>query len=126
MDRSIVFLPAFDEASINSYFRGNRAVVSEIFKITQTSLQGDLEALRSAYDARDVYGVREATHKIKPVFNIIGLPAIGEQVYAYYKSILNASHFDNIKPGFEDLWMRLLDARGLVNEQARLLSESPN
>jgi hypothetical protein len=74
-----------------------------------------------AVEANDIHLLRQAIHKIKPVFNIIGLLTVAQEVGRFYDLCLKASSVEEITGDYTELWPKLINARSLVKRQTELL-----
>ena len=120
MNHVIKYLPGFDACHIESFFSNDSKVIEEIFLLTNCTIRDDVYAVQHSFEANDLYSVREAIHKIKPVFNIIGLLNLEQEVGKFYHLSLKAASVEDIRIEYAQLLPRLHDAWLLIAEQTKL------
>lgn len=121
MKQTTKYLPGFDAVHIENYFLNDQKVIEEIFLISNNTIREDVGDIQNAYKAGNLYLVQEAIHKIKPVFNIIGLLSLEQEVGRFYKLCLKATSLEELKYEYAGLLPKLINARFLIEEQAKLL-----
>lgn len=117
MDLSKDFLPIFDVPKIEKYFFNDYTSIVSFFQITSENLHTDLSHVASAYGKKDLSALKNAIHTIKPIFAIIGLPVIQEEVDKFYMHCNKCSTIRGLKKPYHQLWANLQLAKDVITAQ---------
>lgn len=71
-----IFDKRLDSKHLYSLYGNDYAWIQEIFRIAHENFSADLSAIREAWNAQDMDGLKRSVHKIKPTFGFIGLPGL--------------------------------------------------
>jgi hypothetical protein len=120
MDQATMYLPGFDASHLATYFLNDHKIIAEIFLVSNETMPDDLDMLRNAFEAKDLYLIREAIHKIKPSYKFVGLLKLDKEVGQFYDLCLGATSVEELLVKYGELWPKLIQARELIGEQVKL------
>jgi hypothetical protein len=122
MTQTINFLPSFNANHIEEYFSHDFDAIKSIFETANESLEADLDQIQSSFHNNDIESLEAAIHSIKPIFNILGLPYLEQQIISFHNKCLISSSVKSLKISFEQLWPELIKGKMLVYEQNRMFN----
>jgi hypothetical protein len=79
----------------------------------------------NAVNEKSIDGLRKALHAIRPLFYVLGLPDLEEDVKNLYARSLESETVELLTRDFMLLWQKLLNAQDLINEQHKILESTP-
>jgi hypothetical protein len=119
------FLPAFDEAKIENYFYLDYSSITAFFKITSENLGYYLDNIAHSFNNNDLTALKNPVHTIKPIFAIIGLPAIQQAVDIFYPLCKQGLFIEALQNPYRALWPLLQEAKEMITLQYHIFQQTP-
>jgi len=100
---TFIFNNEIDRDLLFSLYEDDFPYIEEIFSITLSQIKPDISQLLTAFEAGNTQELRRATHKLKPSFGFVGLPAMQEQCRQFESECSVATSVDSLTPSFRKL-----------------------
>jgi hypothetical protein len=120
MNTEMIFLPGFDESHVRNYFSNNSGAIKEMFTLVNDTLENDLREVLDAVQKNNIVQVQEEVHTIRPLFHLLGLLEIDQELNHFYILCMSSTAVSEIENDFKQIWPKLEGARFLINEQTIL------
>jgi len=120
-NKAYVFNEHVNVQYLNNLYSGDYEMIEETFSDVLAEFPSLLENIDAAALTRDLPGLKQAIHKIKPLFGFTGLTAIQTECQDFENACVSHPSFDSILPIFSILNKSIVRAQAIIaEEKARL------
>lgn len=113
--KKFIFNEKLDAEFLFNLYEDDFPYIEEVFTITLSQLDPDLDQVALAFRERELLALRKAVHKIKPSFGFVGLIPTQEACRAFEESCDQATSFDSISEAYSELWTLLGRSRDIIS-----------
>jgi len=116
-----IFNSEFDVQSLRELYGGDYAYIQEVF----TTVLDEYEALSSnvlsAHQDGNMFALKTAVHKIKPVFGFVGLSDVQQQCQQFEGMCMTVTSTATLEEAFAALEQNLIRCRRLIEDERKRL-----
>lgn len=122
-----IFNEKIDADYLFSLYADDYPYIEEVYSITLTHFDNDLETIRQAWASGDLTDLKRATHKIKPAMGFAGLTSIQEQCSEFEEMCQHVESTAPLKVTYHQLIGTLAESKELIgSEYERLKAYNSN
>lgn len=121
--KKFIFNEKIDEDYIYSLYEYDYTYITEVFNSSLESLKEEIGHFTSAYESSDIPALKNATHKIKPIFGFTGLLDHQEMLSRFEHLCESASNTSNITMQYMELIEVLKEGKIILKEDSNRLTE---
>lgn len=123
LTKSFVFHENIDAEALYSLYADDFPYIEEVFSITLTQFDQDLDAFTVAWSSQDINDLRKLSHKIKPAFGFIGMTDMQQQCKEFEDQCLQVTEADELKTSYKSLLAALTESKSLMETEYRRLKD---
>ncbi len=119
--KNFIFNPKIDSGFLFSLYENDYVYILEVFTDSTEELENALMTFAMAYNAGDVQDLKNAAHKIKPLFGFTGLLKVQDAVKGFEDHCGKVTRVELLSGEYNALLEEINGARQiLIAEQKRL------
>lgn len=115
--KNFIFSEKIDSDYLFSLYADDYPYIEEVYSITLTHFEDDLESIRMAWASGDLEDLKRATHKIKPAMGFAGLTAIQEQCRQFEDLCQKVDSTASLKETYHQLIATLAESKELIGSE---------
>lgn len=125
--KNFTFSEKIDSDYLFSLYADDYPYIEEVYSITLSHFDDDLETIRQAWSAANLSDLKRATHKIKPAMGFAGLTGIQQQCMEFEQLCQKVQSIHPLTETYHQLITTLADSKELiVSEYERLKAYNAN
>ena len=121
--KKFIFNEKIDGDYLFSLYEHDYPYIAEVFGNSLDSLKEESGHFVSAYESANVRELKNAAHKIKPIFGFTGLLAHQEQIARFEHLCENTSTVSNITLQYMELIEMMKEGKNIIKEDYNRLTE---
>ncbi|MEO8582330.1 MAG: hypothetical protein ABI415_00965 [Flavitalea sp.] len=122
-DKKFIFDENIDKEFIYSLYEDDYTYITEVFYSCLESVNEGIPVLHHAFELGDVLMVKQAAHKLKPVFGFTGLLNQQDTIGIFENVCVNISAIDVVKNEFEELMNQIIRGRNILEKEGKRLQQ---
>jgi hypothetical protein len=122
-DKKFIFDENIDKEFIFSLYEDDYSYITEVFYNCLESVDEGIPVLHNAFEAGDVTLVKNAAHKLKPVFGFTGLLNHQDTIGIFENVCVNVSTLEVVKNEFEELMDQIVRGRNIMEKEGKRLKQ---
>ncbi|MGN6421367.1 MAG: Hpt domain-containing protein [Pseudobacter sp.] len=115
--KNFIFSEKIDSDYLFSLYADDYPYIEEVYSITLSHFNDDLESIRLAWSSGDLEDLKRATHKIKPAMGFAGLTAIQEQCRQFEDLCQKAGSTALLSETYHQLITTLAESKELISSE---------
>jgi HPt (histidine-containing phosphotransfer) domain-containing protein len=123
LPKKFIFNEKLDSEYLFSLYAEDYPYVEEIFATTLHHFDQDFAAIEVAWSTGSIVDLKRATHKIKPTFGYVGLPAVQELCKNFEEICQKVNTTDELRSDYKQIVITLAESKELIESEHRRLKE---
>lgn len=121
--KTFIFNEKIDSEFLFSMYEDDFPYLEEVFHITLSQLDPDLEQVKQAFEQKDLAGLRKAVHKVKPSFGYTGLLQLQESCRQFEELCDRAGSIEEVISDYELLAGNMAESRNIIENEWQKLKK---
>ncbi|HEU4610288.1 MAG TPA: Hpt domain-containing protein [Chitinophagaceae bacterium] len=121
--KTFIFNEKIDSEFLFSMYEDDFPYLEEVFHITLSQLEPDLEQVKQAFEQKDLTGLRKAVHKVKPSFGYTGLLQLQESCRQFEELCDRAGTFEEVMSDYGRLVGNMAESRNIIENEWQKLKK---
>lgn len=125
--KNFTFNEKIDSDYLFSLYADDYPYIEEVYSITLSHFDEDLENIRQAWHSGDLTSLKRATHKMKPAMGFAGLTGIQQQCREFEELCQKVQSIEALEETYHQLITTLAESKVLIGtEYERLKAYNEN